>query len=524
MTLTVVQVNHLRDDEISYELQIRNCSHTGTHEENLNVLRGLLEMETMGQTTVNSICYPEPIGDALACLEKLKEMSGMIMNFTNFSQLDTFVLELNSRLVALYLRITRLPPQFSSELLRVLSMVKSALSSLSPPVTTTPVTNLIDFDDVPTNSASVNPGPSDSTAPSLPMIWLSSLDEQCLRFQQKLDSLRFSNLHTTIPPVATAQLNLQSSPIIPRFVPSSTLLPRVSGCDHHTLVSKWNITFDGNSGLNQFLEKIESLSYSRGVSHAQLFRQAGDLFTGHALVWYRMIGPSVSSWSELVTKLRQTFLPANYDLALMDEIRSRTQASNERVEIFIAIMENLFSRLSKTLDEETRVNYIIRNLQPKFQRFCALQNIASLSELISICKRLEDTELQISKFKDPPTRTSYTLEPDLSCPPTYKPSSTFSKNSRPKIATLENTPVPNSKPTGRKMPACWNCNSTEHLYPKCPEDLGLFCFGCGRKNVTKSRCPKCSKNGYGGPSSSADAQNASEELEKSQKSLPKTTQ
>ena len=127
-----------------------------------------------------------------------------------------------------------------------------------------------------------------------------------------------------------------------------------------------------------------------------------------------MIPPSVSSWSELVNKLRHTFLPANYDLALKDEIRNHTEAPGETVEIYIAIMENLFSRLTKILDEETRVSYIIHNLQPQFQRFCAFQKIATLSDLINIVKRIEDTELQISHFQNPPLRTSKTLEPDLS--------------------------------------------------------------------------------------------------------------
>lgn len=500
MALSVEQISHLHDDEVSYELQIRHCYYVGTHEENLNVLRGLLEMESIGQSTINASCIPEPTREAQICLDKLKEIAGMILNFANFSQIEPFTVKLNSRLLALFLRITRLPSAFSSELLRIYALVKSALSTLTP-VTPVPVPNLIDFDEPPSTSS------YNASVASQSRISLNSFEENCVRFQQKLDEIRFSNLNTTVPAVTTAQFNPQSSPLT-RFAPSSTLLPRVPACDHHTLVCKWNITFDGNSGLNQFLERIESLSLSRGVSKEQLFRQASDLFTGNALVWYRMITPSVSSWSELVSKLRQTFLPANYDLALMDEIRSRTQASNERVEIFIAVMENLFSRLSHNLDEETRIHYILRNLQPKFQRTCALQNIPTLYELIAICKRLEDTEIQIAKFRDPPVRNSSTLEPDLSYQGQSQRSSTFMKNSRTSIASLDRTRVANSASNRKKRYACWNCNSTEHMYPKCPKPLSRFCFSCGEKNVTKSQCSRCSKNARGVPSSSADARNA----------------
>ena len=85
MALTVEQIRYLQDDEISYEIQIRNCLDSGTPEENLTVLRGLLELERIGQTTIHSVCYPKPTHNSKVCLDKLKKMSGMIKNFINSS-------------------------------------------------------------------------------------------------------------------------------------------------------------------------------------------------------------------------------------------------------------------------------------------------------------------------------------------------------------------------------------------------------------------------------------------------------
>lgn len=48
-------------------------------------------------------------------------------------------------------------------------------------------------------------------------------------------------------------------------------------------------------------------------------------------------------------------------------------------------------------------------------------------------------------------------------------------------------------PWGRDQ--CWNCGNFGHKFSGCsqPVGLGRFCFGCGRPNMTKATCPKCSE-------------------------------
>ncbi|GLV46138.1 hypothetical protein CBL_05199 [Carabus blaptoides fortunei] len=51
------------------------------------------------------------------------------------------------------------------------------------------------------------------------------------------------------------------------------------------------------------------------------------------------------SWCELTTAFKARFLQADYDFSLRNEIRNRTQGTEEKVSIFIANMEGLFNRL-----------------------------------------------------------------------------------------------------------------------------------------------------------------------------------
>uniref|UniRef100_A0A6P7GQL2 Uncharacterized protein LOC114345251 n=1 Tax=Diabrotica virgifera virgifera TaxID=50390 RepID=A0A6P7GQL2_DIAVI len=98
-------------------------------------------------------------------------------------------------------------------------------------------------------------------------------------------------------------------------------------------IYKWGVQFSGGSNENvvSFLEKIECLRLARGNSEDECFSSAGDLFKDSALTWYLNNRGSFTSWQQLVAKLKSDFLPYNYDDNLLNEIKSRKQAPQEKV-------------------------------------------------------------------------------------------------------------------------------------------------------------------------------------------------
>nr|CAH7739559.1 unnamed protein product [Callosobruchus chinensis] len=77
----------------------------------------------------------------------------------------------------------------------------------------------------------------------------------------------------------------------------------------------------------------------------------------------------------------------------MQEINNRTQGSEERVSLYICAMEGLFNRLPEKPDEKTIVNKIRRNLLPFYVAQLALHDINTVSELTTLCKRLEESRV-----------------------------------------------------------------------------------------------------------------------------------
>lgn len=267
-------------------------------------------------------------------------------------------------------------------------------------------------------------------------------------------------------------------------------------------VSRWKIQFDGESSVTNFLERIEELRLSRGVSKEQLLRSAPELFTKNALIWFRT--RNFHSWDDLVDQLKSDFQSYDYEFDLMEEIRRRTQGSKERVITYISAMESLFNKLGSNKPSEiSRVKLIRRNLLPYIQSHLALHWIENISDLIRLCKAVEETELRTSKFVPPPTNYRQLLEPELAY---RKPDNIFTSSKHPYVSLINNERLnqqdtaslrlpPDNKPK-EDHPNCWNCGKTGHKFRKCQDPRRKFCYRCGRPNVIANTCPNCSeKNG-----------------------------
>nr|CAI5849025.1 unnamed protein product [Callosobruchus analis] len=260
-------------------------------------------------------------------------------------------------------------------------------------------------------------------------------------------------------------------------------------------VGRWGVRYDGRGSVSEFLERIEELRASRGVSKDRLLQSAAELFTKEALLWYRTT--RASSWDDLCNQLRDTFLPHDYEYGLWDEIRSRTQGTNEKVVNFVVVMESLFRKLREPVSEHTKVNIIQRNFLPYIQRQLALHPVTTVSQIMSMARSIEEAHVRAQRYQPPPSSVKGLLEPELryrrtegSAPSTNCLAASTPCTSGPNmeenisLASLTNSPA-------RPEALCWNCHQTGHKFRKCQREKQIFCFRCGRRDVTSNSCPHC---------------------------------
>lgn len=268
------------------------------------------------------------------------------------------------------------------------------------------------------------------------------------------------------------------------------------------MVSGWGLQFDGNLSVTNFLERVEELRTACGISRVDLFGTAVLLFSGSALTWFRSIRETVRGWDHLVFLLRTTYLSPEYEEDVWNDIRNRSQGPDERAAIFIAVMENLFRKLSERPDESKRLTIIRRNLLPYLQNQLALRRVTAISELIQACQAIEGVRLRTERIRPPPTNPRLVAEPQLMYrPPRSYGAAAIETSAVGPIptdviegASASTAPMPPGVPGSRAI-RCFNCDGLGHVARNCNRPRVRRCYRCGRADVTIRTCPSCSGNG-----------------------------
>ncbi|XP_052127493.1 uncharacterized protein LOC127750295 [Frankliniella occidentalis] len=236
---------------------------------------------------------------------------------------------------------------------------------------------------------------------------------------------------------------------------------------------KWDIKFSGakSESVFSFLEKVEDRATSRQVSESALLKGAGDLFSGSALIWYRsgVERGIFTSWPRLVDSLKKTFLPQDWEDLLQEEIRDRKQGAEESIDIYVACMTKMFSRLTYPPSPITKLKQIWKNLHLYYLDRIPLPSVASVEDLLEKGRIVEYSRQIADRRKSSDSKPTTLIDPDLAY-----------RQKKPKVSTVD-TPL-----------QCYNCRKVaNHRAIDCPEPKTKYCYRCGKPDVITRDCPKC---------------------------------
>ncbi|XP_028048918.2 activity-regulated cytoskeleton associated protein 2 [Monomorium pharaonis] len=108
-------------------------------------------------------------------------------------------------------------------------------------------------------------------------------------------------------------------------------------------VRKWGCQFDGKDGV-AFLERLEDLRLSYGLTQAQLQRCLPLIFKDQALLWYRNNRDDWRSWADFEKDFRRYFVPTKTRFELEAKIARRIQGPNETVREYVTALQTLMRR------------------------------------------------------------------------------------------------------------------------------------------------------------------------------------
>ncbi|KAF6214933.1 hypothetical protein GE061_000742 [Apolygus lucorum] len=256
---------------------------------------------------------------------------------------------------------------------------------------------------------------------------------------------------------------------------------------HNEPVYKWKLEkFSGEHPEQalDFVADVEEKARTRLMGHEQLFIESAELFAGEALDWHRDAVRRVSNWSQL----RQEFLIAYHgygnDSGLRERIRSCKQTDSQSIDVFLGIMEGMYSRLERPIGEAERLEEILRNLNPFLKEKLVMTPMSSISDLRMYARTAESGRLRMGSS---------------TCVSSSIPSPSPVRSLRREIAAASLAALPVGEaieavqsPT-REPFSCYNCGSVDHPHRSCPLPRKKFCYRCGLPDVTTFTCTRCNR-------------------------------
>lgn len=469
-------IYYLRKAELTYELRIRDCSTDGSVSDLRKRLSQCLANNTEVKCSiVNNL---DPDLELEECEAKYEDLASLIADYDGNLK-DTEFNRLSSRLTHLRDRTQRIPVTASLEedmadrRDSLLEKIRYHIGLFAPQWPRNP------HDDVP-SAQDPNFG-NPSTGLELPSLQIN-VEQTQPHVSKDFMACSSDDEHSvqrTRNTVNTRNMTENNRTYSERFDGRRKSIP----------VYKWGIKFDNSTGqsVGAFLARVEELRRARGMTTSELFESAVDLFSGPALTWYRSTLTRIFAWEDLCKEMKIVFQAPDYDFKLQQEIFNRFQGDQESIDMFIAAMEGLYSRLACNVPEEIRLKQIMHNLSPQLKDRLALFDINTLEVLRHLGRKAEAGRSRFSQRSA--SHAQSFLEPDLAYTEPHR--------RRPFHSNKVSCSQVNNHPEKSSV-VCWNCGISGHRYSQCRQPRKRFCYGCGLADVIKANCPTCSSKNLRG--------------------------
>ena len=252
------------------------------------------------------------------------------------------------------------------------------------------------------------------------------------------------------------------------------------------LINNWHLTFSGASTgmtVEKFIYMVNSLvSDSLAGDFNLLSEHSHLLFTGKAKDWYwryRRTVPQIQ-WNRLCVALQGHFNDHLSDLDIRELVRERKQNFNESFEDFYTDILQICDRLRTAIPDHELIEIVRRNVRPHMRKELFYLEINSLAELRSLVLRREALAKELDLTYKVPKRNIHEIDPIID-----------DSNLHPEVLDDVNEFVRNSDQNPDRVQGCFNCKSLDHRYKDCMAPKTVFCFGCGKPDVFRPKCPRC---------------------------------
>jgi hypothetical protein len=291
---------------------------------------------------------------------------------------------------------------------------------------------------------------------------------------------------------------------------------------------KWKISFDGKGDgeVIAFIKDVENMASSQGTTVEELRQGISTLLKDKAHDWYRVYGSQCGPWTDFVDRIKEEYLPADFDFQVHNEIRRTLQTEKETFQEFCVRIELVFMKLSYVIMESQKLDHIKHNMHRNYKS-PEIAKIRNINELRDACRyvdsfdeRLKTPEVLVQPQRPANVRQNqrvYEVETGVTVreesveeePPSSAESMCQQENNlQREIQELQaqsrefrrNLQSQERRPNMSER-ICYNCQQPGHFANNCtrPQQARVItCHGCGARGILRRNCRNCQQHQVSG--------------------------
>lgn len=171
-------------------------------------------------------------------------------------------------------------------------------------------------------------------------------------------------------------------------------------------------TYEGHThckSVVDFLQELADYTSAENTSDDDLLKRILPVaLTGSAARWRRR--QSFTDRADFERRLRAEFLPPDYAVRIMDELRARTQAPDESLLEYVRSFQELHERADPTASDAEKVARAVRQCHLSFQAYLRGRTFSSLDALAGEAVTIQAAIMEELSYK-PPHPMEACLEP-----------------------------------------------------------------------------------------------------------------
>lgn len=258
-------------------------------------------------------------------------------------------------------------------------------------------------------------------------------------------------------------------------------LPRNFRCE----MDKWPIKFNG-IGVQKFLKKLNRLQKSYDYDDITVAKYFHLLVEGRAANWFWLYCDENEDidLGHMKIELAKAFRSEETDMTLLTRMYERKQNNDSFDTFFYDLLDINFS-MKNPLSDIQVIEIMRANMDDEVrQRIFTYET----KDRTKFYHKANSAYLDVCKIrqKQRPFYSNQRVNKKIN-------EINFEDLSEAEIEEIS-TKV-NHWQIKRATSKCFNCKSSDHLMRKCPVPITrIFCFCCGRENITYPQCPDCALN------------------------------